>query len=640
MSLRRQNHTCYEPPVNSYVKSRPAGKAKRCWVCGRSTSNYSNSEKIRCEKALKSTDATTLHRACYDQLLQYVPKNEHLVAPKEGYNCHFFLRCNELAHKYMKEIIYPGSLDKVTEVTKILANNGQIQIHQPKPNAAGGTDTQLNIDSDSDLGEDLEEYNLNKIQFFQSPQQQLLLVKDQLNNVRRQMYELQQLYINKCHEESSYFTQYQKLQDLICNDSLARFNLQNKAAITIQKTFRGYQNRSKYQKMREAAIVIQKNVKMIVARRSYKTKLASVKAKKKLAEKLQKEAEEKAVKDRLEAENKKIQERDKKEKLRKEREQKKLENEARKKKLAEEMKQKEADRNKRRIQILNEERERKRKLDEEKRIKDKQRAHEREKAEQDRKKRNKEHFERSASTPDRSRTSSFTQSWNTQNNNKKRKFERDGNSSGSSTPSTRNYSDNMPNFNHQNSKSNNNRNNKSATKNMNSSSAEMYASLQKNLYNKDSNSQSNSSHSTVQPNNQMIVNNTMASPVYSNHSGNSYPLASPNYSNFTPAYTSTYGNSNAPPWGMPPPNTTGMRQPPGQPYQANSSSSYSSYQPQVANFGPPQANYAIPNFNNSNFVGNTNPWQKMRSDSSELSSTTEDGELKQSTPSSWRSFER
>lgn len=74
-----------------------------------------------------------------------------------------------------------------------------------------------------------------------------------------------------------------------------------------------------------------------------------------------------------------------------------------------------------------------------------------------------------------------------------------------------------------------------------------------------------------------FFSNTMASPVYSNHSGNSYPLASPNYSNFTPAYTSTYGNSNAPPWGMPPPNTTGMRQPPGQPYQANSSSSYSSY---------------------------------------------------------------
>ena len=66
-----------------------------------------------------------------------MPKSEQLVAPKEGYDCTFFLRCNEMAHKYMKEVIYPGSLDKIT------GRNKDCNI--------------LHIDSDEEQ-EDLEEY--------------------------------------------------------------------------------------------------------------------------------------------------------------------------------------------------------------------------------------------------------------------------------------------------------------------------------------------------------------------------------------------------------------------------------------------------------------------------------------------------
>ena len=118
-------HVCYDPPINKFIRAaKPPKRQYRCWICGKSTYACSEKERIKCNKGTKASESTGIHRRCLKLLQQRIPKKEYFTIPDDLNNCDctFFLKCNEMAHKYMKDIIYPNSATAV-QAMEILSDD-------------------------------------------------------------------------------------------------------------------------------------------------------------------------------------------------------------------------------------------------------------------------------------------------------------------------------------------------------------------------------------------------------------------------------------------------------------------------------------------------------------------------------------
>merc|ERR1712071_683047 len=103
-------------------------------------------------------------------------------------------------------------------------------------------------------------------------------------------------YTKLVQEEQFLFFEYQKLQDLICNDEITRFNRQTIAVTTIQKVWRGYSARKNIEKKNAIVSLLQTRIKGYLVRKEFKIKLAQKRAKEKFekAQKILQEEERRA----------------------------------------------------------------------------------------------------------------------------------------------------------------------------------------------------------------------------------------------------------------------------------------------------------------------------------------------------------
>jgi len=221
-----------------------------------------------------------MHKVCLDELFAAIPqageinpktgeKPKRLLSlPKSGrFNCKYFHRCNSIAQQYLSAFI----------------------------NSTNENALQLETDSDEEIG-DLHEYNINKLKYFENPVHKMDNIREMLAQKRNQMSFYLSEYTKLVQEEQFLFFEYQKLQDLICNDEITRFNRQTIAVTKIQKVWRGYSARKNIEKKNAIVSLLQTRIKGYLVRKEFKIKLAQKRAKQKFekAQKIKQEEERRA----------------------------------------------------------------------------------------------------------------------------------------------------------------------------------------------------------------------------------------------------------------------------------------------------------------------------------------------------------
>lgn len=276
-------HTCYDPPINRLLpfhNKKTASKSNRCWICGKATNNDLSENVYKCCDTTNSNNGTSMHKVCLDELFAAIPqageinpktgeKPKRLLSlPKNGrFNCKYFHKCNSIAQQYLSAFI----------------------------NSTNENALQLESDSDEDIV-DLHEYNINKLKYFENPVHKMDNIREMLAQKRNQMSFYLAEYTKLVQEEHFLFFEYQKLQDLICNDEITRFNLQTMAATKIQKVWRGYSSRKNIERKHAIVSLLQTRIKGYLVRKEFKIKLAQKRAKEKFekAQKIKQEEERRA----------------------------------------------------------------------------------------------------------------------------------------------------------------------------------------------------------------------------------------------------------------------------------------------------------------------------------------------------------
>ena len=160
---KTKKHKCFDPPINKLNPSTTyPKKSGRCWICGRSTTSQSLKlkEKIICCDADRSSEATSMHTECLEEVLASTQDFGH---PKNGsYNCKYFLECHSQASKSLPAFVCSVDPDYVAK-------------------------TRLQIEDDEIDPVEIEEFNLKKLDWFNSPIEKLKHIKTQLQQTRNEI---------------------------------------------------------------------------------------------------------------------------------------------------------------------------------------------------------------------------------------------------------------------------------------------------------------------------------------------------------------------------------------------------------------------------------------------------------------------
>ena len=305
----KAKHNCLDPPPNEYAagKSCPK-KLNRCWICGATTSGCIVREKITCNDAEKSK-ATSMHKVCYDMLRRACPKDLFPVPPQGKITCSYMLKLNSLAVMHLPHLFGQTETLKIVEDTDMYLNDPIT----------------------------LEDEYL-RIAFSHKPEELLQAAKTKLLKKRNELVEVMSL-VRKVQDEEHYlFSEYQHLQEIVCNNQMESFHEQNNAAVSIQRFWKGFKVRKEMKAKKDIVIKLQAVARGFLVRRDFKSRLTAHRAKVKFAKDKKKREEDMKKKEKEREKQRKREQERKKQQLQKEKEKKmKKEVEEREKKHKEKM---------------------------------------------------------------------------------------------------------------------------------------------------------------------------------------------------------------------------------------------------------------------------------------------------------------